>query len=99
MLVNEYRLEVQLKKVQKVRNINNIPMVGSSVGSGPLECRPALNGLYMVFNIHLVATQVSTLGKSLAYKYFFFVRLNWNNIMHLSFVSTTPGRASRPRGI
>ena len=85
MLVNEYRLEVQFKKVQKVRNIiNNIPMVGSSVGSGPyLECRPALNGLYMVFNIHLVATQVSTLGKSLAYKYFFFVRLNWNNIIHL----------------
>jgi hypothetical protein len=29
MLVNEYRLEIQFKKVQKVRNINNIPMVGS----------------------------------------------------------------------
>ena len=29
MLINEYRLEIQFKKVRKVRNINNIPMVGS----------------------------------------------------------------------
>ena len=36
ILVNEYRQEIQFKKVQKVRNINNIPMVGSR----PLECRP-----------------------------------------------------------
>jgi hypothetical protein len=28
MLVNEYRLEIQFKKVRKVRNINNIPIVG-----------------------------------------------------------------------
>ena len=34
MLVNEYRLEIQFKKVQKIRNINNIP----TVGSRPLEC-------------------------------------------------------------
>jgi hypothetical protein len=33
MLVNEYRLEIQFKKVRKVRNINNIPMVESR----PLE--------------------------------------------------------------
>jgi hypothetical protein len=33
MLLNEYRLEIQFKKVWKVRNINNIPMVGSR----PLE--------------------------------------------------------------
>ena len=39
MLVNEYRLEIQFKKVRKVRNINNIPMAGSR----PLECRPAQN--------------------------------------------------------
>ena len=36
MLANEYRLEIQFKKVGKVRNINNNPMVGSR----PLECRP-----------------------------------------------------------
>jgi hypothetical protein len=36
-LVREYRLEIQFKKVRKVRNIN-IPMVGSR----PLECiKPA----------------------------------------------------------
>ena len=29
MLINEYRLEIQFKKVRKVRNINNIPMVGN----------------------------------------------------------------------
>ena len=45
MLVNEYRLEIQFKKVQNIRNINNIP----TVGSRPLECKPAQNGLYMVF--------------------------------------------------
>jgi hypothetical protein len=45
MLENEYRLEIQFKKVQKIRNINNIP----TVGSRPLECKPAQNGLYMVF--------------------------------------------------
>jgi hypothetical protein len=39
MLVNEYRQEIQFKKVRKVRNINNIPMVGF----GPMECRPAQN--------------------------------------------------------
>jgi hypothetical protein len=37
MLVNEYRLEIQFKKVQKIRNINNIP----TVGSRSLECKPA----------------------------------------------------------
>jgi hypothetical protein len=44
MLVNEYRLEIQFKKVQKIRNINNIPMVGS---------RPthAQNGLYSIFKV------------------------------------------------
>ena len=47
MHVNEYRLEIQIKKVRKVRNINNIPMVGSR----PLEYGPAENGLYMVFNV------------------------------------------------
>jgi hypothetical protein len=39
MLENEYRLEIQFKKVQKIRNINNIP----TVGSRPLECKPAQN--------------------------------------------------------
>jgi hypothetical protein len=39
MLANEYRLEIQFKKVQKIRNINNIP----TVGSRPLECKPAQN--------------------------------------------------------
>ena len=29
MLVNEYRLEIQFKKVGKVQNINNIPMISS----------------------------------------------------------------------
>jgi hypothetical protein len=29
MLVNEYRLKIQIKKVRNVRNINNIPMVDS----------------------------------------------------------------------
>ena len=38
MLVNEYRLEIQFKKVRKVQHINNII---SMVGSRPLECRPA----------------------------------------------------------
>ena len=42
MLVNEYRLEIQFKKVRKVQNISNIP----TVGSRPLECRPVQNGLY-----------------------------------------------------
>ena len=37
MLVNEYRPEIQFKKVWEVQNINNIPMVGTR----PLECRPA----------------------------------------------------------
>ena len=37
MLENEYRLEIQFKKVQKIRNINNIP----TVGSRPSECKPA----------------------------------------------------------
>jgi hypothetical protein len=46
MLVNEYRLEIQFKEVRNVQNVNNIPMVGTR----PLECRPAQNGLYMVFN-------------------------------------------------
>ena len=57
MVVNEYKLEIQFKKVQKIRNINNTP----TVGSRPLECKPAQNvcaermrrtyaqnGLYMV---------------------------------------------------
>jgi hypothetical protein len=35
LLVNEYRLEIQFKKVQKVGNINNIPMVGSRL----VECK------------------------------------------------------------
>jgi hypothetical protein len=39
MVVNKYRLEIQFKKVWKMRNINNIPMVESR----PLECRPAQN--------------------------------------------------------
>jgi hypothetical protein len=39
MLVNEYRLKIQFKKVRNVRNINNIPMVGSR----PLDFRPAQN--------------------------------------------------------
>jgi hypothetical protein len=38
MVVNEYRLEIQFKKVRKMRNINDIP-----VESRPLECRPAQN--------------------------------------------------------
>jgi hypothetical protein len=50
MLVNEYTLKIQFKKVRNVRNINKIPMVGSR----PLDFRPgrtyAQNGLYMVFN-------------------------------------------------
>jgi hypothetical protein len=29
MLVNEYRLEIQFKKVGKVQNINNFPMISS----------------------------------------------------------------------
>ena len=33
MLENEYRLEIQFKQVQKIRNINNIPMVGSQAFS------------------------------------------------------------------
>ena len=39
MLVNEYRLEIQFKKIQKIRNINKIP----TVGSRQLECKPAQN--------------------------------------------------------
>jgi hypothetical protein len=52
MLVNEYELEIQFKKVRKVRNINNIPIVGSppmeywNVG---LRRTYGQNGLYMVF--------------------------------------------------
>jgi hypothetical protein len=50
MLANEYRLEIQFKKVWKVRNINNIPMVGSR----PLEYRRhrtyAQNRLHSIFN-------------------------------------------------
>ena len=45
LLENEYRLEIRLKKVRKVQNIHNIPMVGSR----PLECRSGQNELYMVF--------------------------------------------------
>jgi hypothetical protein len=44
MLVNEYKLEFQLKKVRNVQNIINILMVRSSSS----ECRPVQNGLYMV---------------------------------------------------
>jgi hypothetical protein len=40
MLVNEYRLEIQFKKVRNVRNINNIP-----VGYGLYTC--------MVFNLNI----------------------------------------------
>ena len=39
MLVNEYRLKIKFKKVRNVRNINNVPMVGSR----PLDFRPAQN--------------------------------------------------------
>ena len=39
MLVNEYRLEIQFKKGEKIRNIKNIP----NVRSRPLECKPAQN--------------------------------------------------------
>jgi hypothetical protein len=56
MLVNEYRLEIQFKKVRKVRNIINIPMVGSR----PLECRPVQNGLYMVFNQQIIIFFISS---------------------------------------
>jgi hypothetical protein len=49
MLVNEYRLEIQLKKVQKIRNINNIPTVGSRPLEWSLRRTYAQNGLYMVF--------------------------------------------------
>ena len=38
MLVNEYRLDIQFKKVRKVQNINNIPPM---VVTRPLECEPA----------------------------------------------------------
>ena len=55
MLVNEYRLKIQFKKVRNVRSINNIPMVESP----PLDCRPAQNvcagRIYMVFNFSLHA--------------------------------------------
>jgi hypothetical protein len=39
MLVNEYRLEIQFKKVQKIRNINNIPKVAPLL----MECVDAQN--------------------------------------------------------
>ena len=39
MLVNEYRQEIQFKKVQKMQNINNIPTVGSVM----MKCKPAQN--------------------------------------------------------
>jgi hypothetical protein len=59
MLVNEYRLEIQFKKVQNIRNINNIP----TVGSRPLECKPAQNELYMVFNYKIINfPNIYTLG-------------------------------------
>jgi hypothetical protein len=53
MLVNEYRLEIQFKKVQKIRNINNIPTVGPGPDHWNVSLRRtyAQNGLYMVFNI------------------------------------------------
>ena len=44
MLINEYRLEIQFKKVRKVRNINNIPMVGNGrVPTIGMYSRPAQN--------------------------------------------------------
>jgi hypothetical protein len=39
MHVNEYRLEIQFKKVRKVWNINNIPMVGSNTAEKRLRMR------------------------------------------------------------
>jgi hypothetical protein len=53
MLVNKYRLEIQVKKVRKVRNINNIPMEGSR----PLECRAAQNKLYSIFKEYYLYVQ------------------------------------------
>jgi hypothetical protein len=61
MVLNEYRLEIQFKKVWKVRNINNIPMVRSR----PLECRPAQNGLYMVFELVQILVRSQILSRLL----------------------------------
>ena len=47
MLVNEYRLEIQFKKVWKVRNITVITFQWSNPDHC-MECRLAQNGLYMV---------------------------------------------------
>jgi hypothetical protein len=58
MLVDEYRLEIQFKKVQKIRIINNIPKVGSR----PLECKPAQNGLYMVFKKRINQLPIISVG-------------------------------------
>jgi hypothetical protein len=50
MLVNEYKPDIQFKKVRKVRNINNIPMAGSRpLANTGLRRTYAQNGLYMVF--------------------------------------------------
>jgi hypothetical protein len=50
MLVNEYRLEIQFKKVRKVRNINYTPMVGSRHA---LECWRAQNVTFKI-QLHFV---------------------------------------------
>jgi hypothetical protein len=39
VLVNEYRLEIQFKKVQKIRSVNNIPTVGSNTAEKRLRMR------------------------------------------------------------
>ena len=46
MLVNEYRLEIQFKKVRKVLNINNIPMIGPEHWNVGLRRTYAQNRLY-----------------------------------------------------
>ena len=48
MLVNQYGLEIQFKKVRNVRNIHNIPVVGSR----PLECRSAQNAVCAERTLH-----------------------------------------------
>jgi hypothetical protein len=91
MLVNEYRLEIRFKKVQKIRNINNIP----TVGSRPLECKPAqnvcaewtLHGLIVTLQISLHGITQTTLEPAVSLNIHAWIETRKNNMNEQHFLN------------
>ena len=96
MLVNEYRLEIQFKKVQKIRNINNIP----TVGSRPLECTVSLHRTDFTWSLKVENFQLQNffptekLCRPITFYKIFFLRkmfLSGNGPLHLICVDKLKG--------